>query len=180
MMEAQSRIGRSRLETVTNFAVFVAAIFVAAYFARLFLGGTQSPEAAIGPQIGVRLAPFDGYDWSSHQRTLILALRTDCVYCEASMPFYKRLAVIASERRETHGLISAFPEMRADVDQLLSRVGLQIPSVTNTALATLGVHGTPTLILVDNSGTVLQTWVGRLPPAGEDDVMKAFQITIGS
>ncbi len=178
-MESRGVTIRTRLETVTNYAVLIAAIFVVAYFGRLFLGSSEPERAHAGPQIGVQLASPQGYDWSSRQRTLVLALQTDCAYCEASMPFYKRLAAVANERRATHGMISVFPNSQTDVDRLLERIGLQVPAVATTTLAALGVSGTPTLILVDSTGTVLKTWIGQLAPAGELEVTNALQTTIG-
>jgi hypothetical protein len=35
----------------------------------------------------------------------------------------------------------------------------------------LGVRGTPTLILVDGSGTVADVWVGALPSNQENEVI---------
>lgn len=171
---------RTRLETVTNYAVLVAAIFVVAYFGRLLLGRSEPERAHPGPQIGVQLTSPPGYDWSSRQRTLVLALQTDCAYCEASIPFYKRLAVVANERRATHGMISVFPNSRTEVDDFLERIGLQVPAVATTTLSALGVSGTPTLILVDSTGTVLKTWIGQLARAGELEVTSALQTTVGS
>jgi hypothetical protein len=170
---------RSRLETVTNIAVLVAAVFVVVYFAKLSLGSTGSTGEAAGPPIGTRLAQVEGYDWSMHERTLVLALRTDCVYCEASMPFYKRLAATAGEDGAAYGVLSAFPQGKVDVERLQSRVGLHIRAVANADLHALGVSGTPTLILVDRNGTVLRTWIGQLAPPGEREVMEALKSPVG-
>lgn len=43
------------------------------------------------------------------------------------------------------------------------------------SLNKLGVQGTPTLLLLDDSGTVLQTWVGKLTPEREQAVLSALQ-----
>lgn len=171
---------RSRLETATNIAVLVAAVFVVIYFANLSLGGTRSAEDDGGPPVGMRLASMNGYEWSAHQRTLVLALRTDCEYCEASMPFYKRLAAAAREEGAVFGVLSAFPQDAAEVERLQSRVGLQMRTVANADLHALGVSGTPTLILVDSRGTVLKTWTGQLASVGEWEVVQALQSTVGS
>ena len=165
----------SRLETATNIAVFVAAVFVAVYFARLSFGAGASASGSEGPRVGMRLADLEGFDWSEHDRTLVLALRTDCVYCEASIPFYRKLAAVAQTSNPPFALLSAFPQPASEIESHQSTVGLGIRSVANADLHALGVEGTPTLILIDRRGTVLKTWVGQLRPDDELDVLRTLR-----
>lgn len=165
----------SRLETATNIAVLVAAVFVVVYFARLSLGAGTTASGPEGPPLGMRFANLEGFDWSAHDRTLVLALRTDCVYCEASIPFYRQLAAVAQASNPPFALLSAFPQPVSEVERHQSSAGLRIQAVANADLHALGVDGTPTLILVDRRGTVLKTWVGQLPPDGELEVFRTLQ-----
>jgi hypothetical protein len=40
---------------------------------------------------GVTLPSLPGYHWGDHRKTLVLAIRKGCHFCDASLPFYKRL-----------------------------------------------------------------------------------------
>ena len=57
----------------------------------------------------------------------------------------------------------------------LSKLNVGIDDVRQAQFSSLGVRGTPTLILVDNNGAAVKSWVGRLPPNGEAEVISALQ-----
>jgi len=170
-----------KLEAATNIAVLIAAVLVAGYFAHVFLARADSPRPPGGPEPGTRLAAPAGHDWASHSRTFVLALRTDCSYCEESMPFYRRL-VDTVAAHPSYGLIAAFPNPQPEVEQSLARHRLQIPIVAGASLGSLGVSATPTVLLVNSDGTVLRVWLGRLAPEHEQELLEAIKpsLTTGS
>jgi len=161
------------LETATNIAVLLAAILVAAYFGLLFLRGDfqRSPN---GPREGTRLPSLTGYDLARHEQTLILALQTDCSYCEASLPFYRQLAAAAARDDCGTGLLAVFPEEDQDVADFVDGNDLRVPTLAGVSLSSLGVAGTPTLMLVDAAGTVRGVWVGSLQSDDERKVLDIF------
>lgn len=163
-----------KLETATNVAVLVAAILVAAYFVGLFIARLGSSEPSYRASPGTRLALPEAYDFTSHDRTLILAIQEDCSYCEASMPFYREIATNLNGACADYGVVAVLPNPPAAADALLSRYGLEVPRLANTSLVSLGVTGTPTLVLVDLDGTVLDMWIGELSRAGEEEVLAAL------
>lgn len=124
---------------------------------------------------GTSLAPPPGYQWSQHDRTLVLALRYGCSHCEHNMPFYKQLQNQTRQNDDRTSLLSLFPD-----DPFVARHDLDVhslsgmPFVANINFASLHVPGTPTLLLVNNKGTILQSWVGELSTSEQDDVMKAL------
>lgn len=160
-----------KLETATNIAVLVAALLVAAYFVGLFVARLGSSEPSYRATRGTRLALPEGYDFTAHDRTLILAIQEDCSYCEASMPFYGEVAAKVNAGCAEYGVIAVLPNPPAAADALLRQYGLEVPRLGNTSLASLGVTGTPTLVLVDPEGTVLDIWVGQLSREGEQEVL---------
>ncbi len=162
---------KAKLEIATNIAVLVAAAVVVAYFGAQFLRG-GSPRLPAGPRAGSRLVGLEGYSFTANRKTLILALRTDCKYCEASIPFYKELATTLSLAACGENLLAVFPDDQASVQAFLSSEELAVPAVSNVSLTKLGVSGTPTLILVNDQGTVLEAWVGQLAPEQERKMLE--------
>lgn len=164
---------KSALETTTNIAVLVAAVFVAVYFGGLFLRG-ELPRLSHGPRPGSQLSLLPDYDLGSGEQTLILALQTDCSYCEASLPFYRQLAAAAAQDECGTDLLAVFPEEDEDVAGFVHGNDLRVPTLASVSLPSLGVEGTPTLMLVDTAGTIQSAWVGDLQPADEREILDIF------
>jgi hypothetical protein len=53
----------------------------------------------------------------------------------------------------------------------LARLGVSIADVRQAPLASAGIRGTPTLVVVDRSGRVIRSWRGFLSPEGEQEVV---------
>jgi thioredoxin-related protein len=111
--------------------------------------------------------PLSGVDWSKNERTLILALSSTCRFCTMSAPFYQRLA---SERKNVR-LIAVLPQPEAESQKYLSDLGVSVDEVRRVSMRSLGVRGTPTLILVDGAGVVTGEWRGKLAENQEHEVL---------
>ena len=166
-----------RLEVAANIAIIITALLLSAVLAKHYLvhgseqtfkeGITDSSEQNItGKKVALR-----DVDWKNNKRTLLLALSTACHFCTDSSPFYVRLT---KEARHAH-LIAVFPQSTEDGKQYLNRLGVGIEDVHQSTLGSLGVQGTPTLILVDDKGVVLNSWVGKLPADKEAEVLSQLE-----
>jgi hypothetical protein len=51
---------------------------------------------------------------------------------------------------------------------------LSVQAIAGVDLDKLGIHSTPTVILVDSAGKVLESWSGELQPDGEREVFAAL------
>ena len=122
---------------------------------------------------GVTLPPLPGYSWSDHQKTLVLAIRKGCHYCDSSLPFYKQLSNLEKSRTLHAHLVAVMPDDRTSVTADLLSGGVSIEAVFNQQLSSIRVAGTPTLFLVDAKGRIEQSWVGQLSPESEKDVIAA-------
>jgi len=166
-----------KLEVAANIAIIITALLLSVVLAKHYLvngsehtlkeGITDSSERNI---TGKKIALPD-IDWKNNKRTLLLALSTTCHFCTDSSPFYVRLT---KEARSAH-LIAVFPQSTADGRQYLNRHGVGIEDVHQSTLGSLGVQGTPTLILVDDKGVVLNSWVGKLPADKEAEVLSQLE-----
>jgi|GEM_PF-586002 len=166
-----------RLESLTNVAVLIAAVLVAVYFAVLFLGRFRTQDQDHHAEAGLHLALPSAYTFSAHERTLIMAIQDGCRFCEESMPFYSKLTKELNTGCADAGVVAVLPNPAPTADALLKRFGLQIPRLADTSLASIGVTGTPTLLLVDRDGVVSNVWVGKLSSEDESQVLAAIDPT---
>jgi hypothetical protein len=115
-----------------------------------------------------------GVDWSQSGTTLVLALQKGCHFCTESAGFYQRLAQQASGQKGLR-LVAVFPQSLEEAKTYLDSLKVPIGDIKQSSLAGIGVNGTPTLILVDQQGVVQESWVGRLPPERESEVLRLLQ-----
>jgi len=121
------------------------------------------------------LAPLAEYSWSSYPKTLVIAIRRGCPYCDASMPFYRRLSEQEKNSALRAHLLVVMPNNASSGGSFLEKENLEVQAIFGQELQALNVSGTPTVLLLDSSGRVEQTWVGQLTPRMEKDVLRAAE-----
>ena len=102
----------------------------------------------------------------------MLAISSTCHFCSDSAPFYKTLL---QNKKDTR-VVAVLPQSVEEGKSYLQRLGVSVDEVRQLPLNKIGVHGTPTLILIDTSGSVKNSWVGKLPTEKEADVVKHLQL----
>ena len=154
---------------VVVFALVAIGVLVKSYFT------PQGVKTSVAVRTGSLFPEIPGVDYKQAARTLILALNVDCRYCTRSVPFYNSLA---EARRETTGqinIVAAFINKDERlVKSYVEEKQLSVQTITGFDLDKLGVNTTPTLILVDNAGKVLDSWRGELQPDGEREVFNSL------
>jgi hypothetical protein len=154
---------------VVLFAVVAIGVLVKNYFA------PQGVKTSVAIKKGSTLPAIAGVDYKQTQRTLILALNVDCRYCSKSVPFYNWLAESRQENAGQFNIVAAFINKDARlVKSYTEEKQLSVQAIAGVDLDKLGVHMTPTLILVDSAGRVLDSWRGALEPDGEREVFDAL------
>jgi thioredoxin-related protein len=163
---------KSKLEVAANVAVVVLAVVIGSVFLmdRFAKHGPDPNEVKAGDQ----LPGLDAYKWKAHDRTLVLALRSGCHFCEASMPFYRKLAQLEQSSQIGVHLVAVFPDDPAIVRQVVETQQLTLEVLPRFELAQVKVQATPTLMLVDEHGQVSKVWMGQLPSAEEAEVIAAI------
>jgi hypothetical protein len=125
---------------------------------------------------GDHMPVVSGLNWADHDRTLLLILSSACRFCEASVPFYRKLAA-TQDSGEAKAFVSvALPEAPPKANRFLQAEDLRLPLAAHVPLSSLRVSGTPTLLLIDRTGKVLKVWIGKLSDDGEASVMEAIGI----
>jgi hypothetical protein len=119
----------------------------------------------LGPGSNIMLPDVN---WSANRRTLIMAIRPGCPWCTASAPFYRNL--LRSRAVDVFHVVAISPESVQKTRIYLSALQLDLSDIRQVDFEIVGVQGTPTLVLVNRSGRIEATWVGKLSPRGEDEV----------
>src|SRR5687768_3577751 len=166
------------VELIANVAIILVAVLLGAILVNKYLlaASNQSVPAQTERrqiQPGTKLT-LPGVEWSNSRRSLLMVLSTTCRYCTESAPFYQRLAAEKAQHPDFN-FVAVLPQSQAESQKYLSDHGITVTEVKHATLASLGVTGTPTLILVDDSGSVLNSWIGKLPAGVETEVINTFR-----
>lgn len=111
-----------RLETVTNWAILVTAVFCAALWTRAFL---VRPSAATDGSAyytpGEVLPPIENLDLAKAPRTLIFVVSSSCRFCTESMPFYQEVVRQRQGAKSKVQLIMLGQEDQTSLEAYLSK-----------------------------------------------------------
>jgi len=113
--------------------------------------------------------------WKRAPKTLVLGLSTYSEYCRANANFYRAL-IDQSESKPFHVLV-ALRESPGVSKPYLSALGVDRATEVRTVdLPSAGIGAIPTLLIVDNGGTVRRTWTGKLTSAQQEDVYASLGV----
>jgi hypothetical protein len=191
MENTKSKLSRT-VEIATNLSIMVVALIGATVLVKNYLMRRPTPTATVvrqsdrpapapgdaqrtdrpapsGPAIGTQIA-LPGVNWSDSDQTVVLALSNKCHFCTESAPFYQQLTRELSDQKKVR-LLAVFPQNTEEGKKYLDGLNVPIAEVAQATLDSLGVRGTPILVIVDKSGTVQQSWVGRLTAERETEVL---------
>lgn len=164
-----------RIEVLANVAIVIVAILLGVVLVKqLAVAKRNQPttrpasarkELAAGEKINVA-----GMEWAKNGHTLLLVLQKGCRFCNESAAFYQRLIKQTSSRNDLK-LVALLPQPVAEGKQYLNELGVNIDDVRQISPSQVNVGGTPTLILVNDSGVVVDVWSGKLPSEVESKVL---------
>jgi thioredoxin-related protein len=169
-----------KVELLSNIAIIVVAVLLGAVLVDRYLrpAGPKSErsESKEGPQIkpGMKLS-LAGVDWGKSNKTLLMVLSTTCHFCTESAPFYQRLAQEKTKHKDV-SMIAVMPQSSSESQKYLSDHGISVDQVGQSPPGAVYATGTPTLIIVDKTGSVVESWVGKLPPEKELEVLNHFLV----
>lgn len=171
-MEAMNR--PSKMDSLANVATIVVSVLLSVVLIKVFLLPQTRPAAnAAQPQVGMNIKQsLPGVDWAKNKRTLVLAISTQCHFCTESAPFFQR---IQKERAKDVKMVAVLPQAVDEGRKYLEGEGVQVDDVKQATLNAIGVTGTPTLLLVDDTGKVSDVWQGKLPPDQEGGVLAVLR-----
>ncbi len=158
-----------RLDLMANVAVIVTSVALLGFLGNSFYESHNAPQPSVSQAralVGstVQLA---GVDFTRKDRTLLIAISSTCHYCKESEPFYRQLAQTPST---TTNLVAVLPMPQPAAESYVhSSISSSLKAISSP-LNTMGVSGTPTLLLVDRDGKVINAWVGKLDDVSQKQV----------
>ena len=161
-----------KIEVVANVAIILVALLIGGVFAKRYLldNRSQPPQKITA---GTKV-PLQDVDWAKNGQTLLLVLQKGCHFCAESAPFYQGLTREMDSSKSTK-LIAVLPQEVNVGQQYLADLKVPISEVKKINPDFLGVSGTPTLILVNHAGEVIDSWTGKLTPDKEIEVLKKLK-----
>jgi len=168
---------KSYLESATNIAVLLASVAVLLVCTLNYFTVDSTPLLIEGLQKGKNLSPLPTYNYGDSPRTLIVALNTDCGYCGDSIPFYKRLIEAAQTNNKATKIVAVFQNSSNKVERYLQEKQFNANTISDANLNAFNVTATPTMILVDSKGIILDFWIGKLSKEDEEQVLKIINNT---
>lgn len=167
---------KSKLDTIANIAIIVVCVIASVVLIRNFFFQPRPPGAPPQVEKGERLEALQAALPAGADRTLVLALAPQCGYCTQSMPFYKRVLEERNKKGSNVKVVAAVgsPEARTAEQQALTGAGVQVDNLVELDFSSIKVPGTPTVLLVDNQGEVLDVWVGKLTERQEKQVLSTL------
>ena len=168
------------IEITANIATVVVACLLSAVLVKNYLLPTssarpvQARSASVRPAdavtVGTELSKrLPVVNWNRSGRTLVLVLSTHCHFCTESAPFFR---VIRDKVGKDVKLVGILPQSVAESQAYLNQEGVHLDEVQQISLDKVGVAGTPTMLLVNRDGAVTQSWVGKLQPDKQEQVLK--------
>jgi hypothetical protein len=178
---------RNAVETAANIAIIVVASVATIVMIRssVFDGNlrqapkettiaTRTARHISAPEPGTTLS-LPQVDWTRSKNTLVLALAKGCRFCEQSAPFYRRLAGELAGRQDVR-LVAVFAhETQGEAKEYLDSLGVPVAEIEQAPLHAIGARGTPTLILADNTGKVMESWIGSQNDDKEAELLNRFR-----
>jgi len=72
-------------------------------------------------------------------------------------------------------MVAVLPQPAAEAEQYLKNEGVRVDQVRQVSLGTIGVRGTPTMLLVDSKGVVTRVWTGKLQDQEQEQVLSVLK-----
>lgn len=159
-----------KLEVTANVLIIVVALVLGVVLVKkyFFTETADVPERKV-PVVGQKIADT-GIDLAANPKNVLLVLQKGCKYCSESAAFYKNL--IEQTKNKNVRVTAVLPQPNDEAEQYLRDLGISGIEIRQSQLDSLNVGGTPTIIVTDNQGVITDTWMGKLPPDKESEVIK--------
>jgi Redoxin len=155
-----------RIEPASHIAIVILAVLIGMVLVKSHLlpdkskslpGGNTTGDLAEPGLVGKAISLPDT-DWKKGDQTLVLVLSVGCGFCTESAPFYKELV---QKRKGNTRLLAVLPQPVEAGKKYLADLGINVDEVRQARVNSIGVRGTPTLLLVNKDGVVTSSWRGE-------------------
>jgi hypothetical protein len=155
--------GMGKLKGYLDSIATVAMILASGVLIWVALSQRRPSIPPTGYAQGDVFGSVEGLDFREVPSTAILFLQSTCKFCTDSMPFYRRLSEIPRRGR----LVVMGTESRERLEAYLAAHQFKPDRVIVVTPQATKVRGTPTILVVDTNGVVVEAWGGQLDSARE-------------
>ncbi|MBI1765918.1 MAG: hypothetical protein HYR56_31315 [Acidobacteria bacterium] len=160
-----------KIEIAANISIIFVAVMISLVLTKKFYFNPQTNTIPSVP-IGKKLS-FPDVDWTKSERSVVLALQEGCHFCSDSAPFYQQLVYETSKRKIP--VIAVLPQPIDKGQSYVANLKVSISSVKQAPLKSIGVQGTPAVLLINSQGEVTDGWLGKLQPNKELEVLSKLR-----
>lgn len=161
------------LERLSNLAVIAVAVVVVAAFVRHEFLPRKSLAPVTAQSFVGKHIQLAGLPPSAGGRRLLLGISTTCHFCAENADFYRTLS--GARQQDGLQLVALLPEPSPESTAYLQNKGITVDRVLSEPLADANIDSTPTLLLLDSTGTVKQAWIGALNKRSQQDVLNSLR-----
>jgi len=155
-----------KIEIAANVAIIIVALAAVLFFVKNYMTNRAESRARIST--GTKFALRD-VNWQVSGKNVVLALSTTCHFCTESAGFYREL--VQQCQKQHVRMVAVLPQAVNEAQSYLKNEGVTVDEVRQGSFSELQISGTPTLLLLDNSGVVKSVWFGKLPAEKEKEVL---------
>lgn len=160
----------SKLEILSNVAVIIAAV---AFVVVLIHREWPSPQPGTSAWLQGKTVSLTSLAHSPAKDDLVMFISEECPFCRREMPFYRTLR---QRLPKDVSLIAVFPAHQPAPGKFLAAQSVTVDRVVSSdSLVQIGVTKTPTLLLVNSHGKVMQAWVGAQPAAQHRKMLSTIE-----
>ena len=158
-----------RIEIGANIAIIAVAVLLSLVIIKNYLIAKpqEKTDSVEYGNPGIAKISLPDVDWHKNGQTLVLAVSSVCHFCTESGPFYQQLAKAHGRTR----LLAVLPQPVEEGKRYFETLGVAVDEIKQSSLNSIDVRGTPTLMLVNSDGVVINTWVGKLQAEQEAEVL---------
>jgi len=167
------------LEVATNVAVLLVALVFLGSFVWHYFAPAEKVGIVSGLSKGAMFSSLPGMNYKDAGQTLILALSSKCDFCTENMPFYKQLIESQRHNQNFTRIVGVFPDTENEIQRYIQEWKLNLETIPDMDFNELNLAATPTLILVDRSGKILDFWIGKPSEEVQQQIIKTISIGAG-
>jgi hypothetical protein len=165
---------KTYLEVTTNIVVLLVALLVLGNFAWVYLAKQPALRGEGGLKKGSTFTLIPSVDYGKSPQTLVIALSSRCDHCNESIPFFKQLLQANTGKSDPTRIVAVFPEKAEEVWSYITQQQLNVNPIPGIDYKALNLPGTPSTVLINSEGKILNFWIGKPSKDAEKEIMEAI------
>ena len=132
-----------KIETLANVAIIVAALVFSATVVRekWLAQRVPTPTAQTDSRLRGTDLHISGVKWDNADKTLVMALSTQCHFCQESVPFYKELTAAPAVKSKRVMVLTIFPQPQDEAESFVKASEIRADRVLSMPVTGICANG---------------------------------------